>query len=924
MAEQQPAEKLSPSKQAARRVGSDLNDKWRIDRVLGVGGMGAVFAATHKNNGTRAAIKVLHVEYSHAADVRERFLREGKIANRVDHLARVQVVDDGVSSVGEPFLVMELLEGMTLAELFKRSGGRVPLTKILGIFDTVLDLLAKCHEIDVIHRDIKPANIFLTKQGGVKVLDFGVARMREPEAGVEATRAGIALGTASFIAPEQALGMDKLDGRADLFSVGACLYTGITGERLHASKTEAEEFVLAATQAAPSVSRKAPDLPVEIAAFIDKALSFDRAQRHQSAREMRAELLKLVAGLRTGQVKQQRRAATGVVVKGNDSIDEGPELTDNELREQKDRLTSIFKHLGYAMAGARQYGMSHPQTQRALGLTFADIGTALAASAHSVRWDVTSGAFSFEEHPVWVPDRVPFDRIPHQLYADGIRKVQLKPGLTEEELRDFIAILLRDVSTIFGSEDDSVTALWDRRFEHIAYLAVDSFAEGDNLEPERVVDWNKLAELTLQQAKIDKDFDDTSLEGQALEHNLISRLESAGEAAASLAIDPMTVATLGAQLSCSPERWQDSFLDAFVPAYLDAKSKNDVELIHKALEEWTQDEMALNAVDKVFELHEHMTKAFITHAGAREGHQLELETAKVMFPVEVLRTLMSDIAMERRGAWGGDVQATAPPKALVSALGRALDLLASDSVFALACECLDSAKSDTFREVIVPYIRRWSSGHEATLIALLSRAGPALGTFIIELLIESKNRAGLESALSNPNIEVKLAALAAMGEHTSDRAKDELSGLLEAPEVPIRMRALDLVGSLNVVAAGPFLVRRVQSDAFHELSAEERKKSLSTICTLKPARGEALAVELLSKRRLLSNDASETSRAIAAETLADFDSAETIEALQVASKQRWGTSSGVREAALKALAHIDARRAKKDKAGAGAAMEGKA
>lgn len=285
---------------------------------------------------------------------------------------------------------------------------------------------------------------------------------------------------------------------------------------------------------------------------------------------------------------------------------------------------------------------------------------------------------------------------------------------------------------------------------------------------------------------------------------------------------------------------------------------------------------------------------------------------------------MSDIAMERRGAWGGDVQATAPPKALVSALGRALDLLASDSVFALACECLDSAKSDTFREVIVPYIRRWSSGHEATLIALLSRAGPALGTFIIELLIESKNRAGLESALSNPNIEVKLAALAAMGEHTSDRAKDELSGLLEAPEVPIRMRALDLVGSLNVVAAGPFLVRRVQSDAFHELSAEERKKSLSTICTLKPARGEALAVELLSKRRLLSNDASETSRAIAAETLADFDSAETIEALQVASKQRWGTSSGVREAALKALAHIDARRAKKDKAGAGAAMEGKA
>ncbi|HTJ80617.1 MAG TPA: serine/threonine-protein kinase, partial [Polyangiaceae bacterium] len=234
-------ERLSPAKLAARRLGTDLNSKWHIDKVLGVGGMGAVFACTHKNNGTRAAIKVLHVEYSRVDDVRDRFLREGRIANRVEHPARVAVVDDGVSDVGEPFLVMELLEGMTLAELFRRGGGRMSLEKMLGVFDTVLDLLSKCHDLDIVHRDIKPANIFLVKDGHVKVLDFGVARMREPEAGVEATRAGIALGTASFIAPEQALGVDKVDGRADLFSVGACLYAGVVGERLHHAKTEAEE-----------------------------------------------------------------------------------------------------------------------------------------------------------------------------------------------------------------------------------------------------------------------------------------------------------------------------------------------------------------------------------------------------------------------------------------------------------------------------------------------------------------------------------------------------------------------------------------------------------------------------------------------------------------------------------------------------------
>jgi len=921
MANQAP-EKLSPAKLAARRVGTDLNDKWRMDRVLGVGGMGAVFAATHKNNGTRAALKVLHSEYATAADVRDRFLREGRIANRVDHPARVAVTDDGISDLGEPYLVMELLEGMTLAELFKRGGGRVPLEKLLGIFDTVLDLLGKCHELDIIHRDIKPANIFLTKVSGVKVLDFGVARMREPERDVEMTRAGIALGTASFIASEQALGMEKIDGRADLFSVGACLYTGITGERLHAAKSEAEEFVLAATQAAPSVARKAKELPLEVVGFIDRALAFDRAQRFQSAREMRAELLKLVGGIRSGQVKTARKAATGVVVRGNDAIEEGPELSEHEQKEQQGRLAAIFKQLGVAMASVRQYGLNHPQTLRALSTSFAEIGTALAAAPASVRWDVDTGAFNFEGAPVWAPDRVPFDRIPHQLFADGIRKVQFKPGITEAELRDFLSILLRDVSSIFGAEDDSVTALWDRRFEHVAYLAVDSFAEGDNLEPDRVADWNDLAERALSQARIDKDFDEAGLEEQSIEMGLLATLEEAGEAAAALALDAMTKATLGAQLTPPHERWLEGFIDAFVPGYLDAKRRGDVQLIHGAMREWVDDQMSLHAVDKVFEMHEHITSAFHRHAGPREGRELELDTARILFPIEVLRTLMTDIAMERRGAWSGDAGNEAP-KALVSALGRALDLLASDAVFSLACECLDSAKSGALRDVLVTYVRRWAPGQEAQLANSLGRASPELGTLIVDLLVELKTPEaiqGLEGAFLNPNLEVKLAAMAAMGENVGDRAKGEITALLDSLDGPVRMQTLELAASLNVLAAGPFLVRRVQSDSFHDLSVEERRQWLKTICILKASRGESLAVELLSKRRLLSNEASEQSRTVAAEALGAFESSETIEALQVAAKQRWGTSATVRDAAAKALSEIEGRRSKKS----GTSLEGKA
>ena len=909
-------EKLSPAKLAARRVNSDLNPKWHIDKVLGVGGMGAVFACTHKNNGTRAAIKVLHVEYSRVEDVRERFLREGRIANSVDHPARVPVVDDGLSELGEPFLVMDLLEGMTLAELFKRGGGRMSLEKMLGVFDTVLDLLGKCHDINVVHRDIKPANIFLVKDGQVKVLDFGVARMREPEGNVEATRAGIALGTASFIAPEQALGVEKVDGRADLFSVGACLYTGIVGERLHASKTEAEEFVLAATVVAPSVARKAGDLPPEVAAFVDKALAYDRLQRFQTAREMRTELLKLVAGLRNGQLKSARKAQTGVVVKGSDAIDEGPELSDSELRQQTDALTTIFKHLGNAMSWVRQYGLTHPQTQRALGEGFKDISVALASNPYSVRWDVVTGAFTFEGEPVWAPDRMPFDRIPHQLFADGIRKVQFKPGLTEQELRDFLAILLRDVSTLFGGEDDSLTALWDRRFEHVAYLAVDSFAEGDTLEPDRVMDWQDLADKTMELARIDKDFDAQSLEEQSLELNLAARLREAGEAAAQLALDAATKATLGAQLSLPQDRWLDAFLTAFVPAYLDARHRGDIALVHRGLKEWVDDQLSLFSAETVFEMHQKLTLAFRAELSDEDAKDLELETAGVMFPIEVLRTVMSELSMERRASFGTAAPAPTSKQDLLLGLTRALDLLTSDSVFALACECLESARSDELRSVVEPYIRRWAPGKEAQLATSLGRAGPTLAKLIVSVLAEigtKEARDGIEAGLTNPDVEVRLLALAALGDAAAERARDEVMALLDAPDVSMRLRTLGLVASLGVVTAGGTLVRRIQSDAFHDLSVDERRKWLETVIALKAERGETLAVELLSKRRLLSSDASEQSRTIAAELLEQFESKDTIEALQTASKQRWGTSTAVRDAAARSLQSIEARRAQRAK-----------
>ena len=198
------------------RIGRVLNNKWRIDSLLGTGGMAAVYQATHRN-GKRVAIKMLHPNFPSESKLRERFLREGYLANKVDHPGALSVIDDDTTDEGEVFLVMELLEGVSIAELLRRYGGVMDYPYVLAIADQVLDVLVAAHAKNVIHRDIKPANLFLTKDRRVKVLDFGLARLLEPSIGSPLTGAGVVLGTPAYMPPEQARAQwGLMDGRTDL------------------------------------------------------------------------------------------------------------------------------------------------------------------------------------------------------------------------------------------------------------------------------------------------------------------------------------------------------------------------------------------------------------------------------------------------------------------------------------------------------------------------------------------------------------------------------------------------------------------------------------------------------------------------------------------------------------------------------------
>ncbi len=273
------------------RLGSVLRGKYRIDRVLGVGGMAVVYKATHRNQ-AEFAIKMLHPELSLNEDIRTRFLREGYAANSVKHAGAVRVVDDDVADDGAAFLVMELLDGIPCDSLLACCGGRLPLDAACAIAVEVLDVLGTAHANGIVHRDVKPANLFLCRDGTLKVLDFGIARVRDTmTGGTHATGTGLLLGTPAFMSPEQALGKaSEIDARADLWSVGATVFSLTSGEMVHDAETAPQLLVKLATEQARSLATVLPGAPPAVVSVVDRALALDKARRWPSAVEMRDAL----------------------------------------------------------------------------------------------------------------------------------------------------------------------------------------------------------------------------------------------------------------------------------------------------------------------------------------------------------------------------------------------------------------------------------------------------------------------------------------------------------------------------------------------------------------------------------------------------------------------------------------------------------
>jgi serine/threonine-protein kinase len=274
-----------------------LPHAYEVRRLLGTSSTSAVYEAVREDE-RRYALKILHASLCRDRSVVQRFLREAYVANTIKHPSIVGVHDDGVAD-GSAFLVLDLLQGETLEERRLRRGGKLPPPEVLPLAGELMSALAAVHAAGVVHRDVKPHNVFLTDHDGLKLLDFGTARIFNVEGGVEGNESvsveGLVIGTPSFMSPEQACGeRDGIDARADVWSLGATLFMTLSGEYVHPGRDAHQRILATATRPARSLATVAPELAVPVIDLVDRALAFDRDRRWPDMAAMQEALASLL------------------------------------------------------------------------------------------------------------------------------------------------------------------------------------------------------------------------------------------------------------------------------------------------------------------------------------------------------------------------------------------------------------------------------------------------------------------------------------------------------------------------------------------------------------------------------------------------------------------------------------------------------
>ncbi len=295
---------LAPPQENSQIVGSVLQGRYSIKRLIGEGGMGRVYEAEHVEIGKRVAVKVLHPAYSRTPEVVERFRREARAASKIGHPNIVNVTDSGTTEDGSFFFVMEHIEGFELGYVIHKEGP-LPVDRALRITEQMCQALQAAHDAGIIHRDLKPENVLLVSKEGpdfVKVLDFGIAKSADMEDNIKSgpgrklTRPGVAMGTPEYMAPEQAAGKPA-DPRSDIYAVASILYEMLSATAPYDGDNVMEVLHKKANQAPKPLREIRPEIPPAVADLVNRGMARNPAARPQTMGDLAKEIQSLLLNL---------------------------------------------------------------------------------------------------------------------------------------------------------------------------------------------------------------------------------------------------------------------------------------------------------------------------------------------------------------------------------------------------------------------------------------------------------------------------------------------------------------------------------------------------------------------------------------------------------------------------------------------------
>ncbi len=834
-------------------AGEVLSATWLVGEVIGSGGMATVHAATGLQ-GERAALKVMRAHHLMQPGALQRFLREGVLARRIDHPGMVRCLGEGTTDDGCPYLALELLEGCTIEDYVK-SSHRPSLQNLIWLFVDVLDLIAVCHRQGVVHRDLKPSNLFVTRFGKMKVLDFGVAAAQGMSS--DFVRTGVALGTPSFMAPEQAMGAwEHVDARADVFSLGATLFTLLSGKRLHHGKTEAESFTLAATRSAPSLATAAPDLPAEVVSFVDRALQWDKRSRFADAGAMKEVLEQIALGLDEDDAP--------VIVPFEE---EAPSGEDAQVASEAGALCAEAFGLVQEAWHAQERGLGSEETVReaAEGLVGAarrDAGWSLAVLPWCLR---------FREETVWVPNG-PLANVVQQMFTDGVRSIETAPGFSAAGAESLLRSLLRHAETEPLQRTDLVCALWP--------LTSEGIRTG--------VAWGMLG-ATSSCVGLVEDGRRTVLRILEASGGVSERPHALGAArtASEVLLDEAAKASWKG-LAPRGEREQGfarHLVEALREVVPTAAAEHEASVLLRTV---AQDLLQDGRDDLLL-----LVAAELSNAPGA--------VAALLLPDGIGALLTSVDRSAKQGRRRGEHFDATDLERVLGALGPA----------AVPC-CLR-----VLPQLSYPRVSDAVVGHVASCLPLhVEQVGEVLvhltgetGYRLVRALVDrARDVAGhaLEELARHESSPLRVAAVAALQgiEHAESLVLDQL----QAPGWRARVVALRMVQDHLLAAAQPVLVKRIEMAGFHRLSREERVLSLRALHAASPDAAEAAAQALVRRHALIRDDGLDESRLVAAELLGEMSGSDaTVEALRGAEAPMWWNPARVREVARAARKRVEAR-----------------